>query len=180
MPLPSRHCGAAIGTRSACTAAPQILSKGSNPISPALPRLSGDHLVPRPQAGTEHRHNTGSPQCHYTPQNPMSPTQAAVSIVHQEVSTQSPRRVVIHAARAVRHIAHHHRLSICKPAGGTKQCRWHRGGIRMAPSRRTSSLPSAGVPSPSVSPPARDAVRTGDPSARSGEDEHWPLSEMST
>lgn len=139
MPRPSRHCSAAIGTRSACTAAPQILPKGSNPISPALPSSAfGEglqHSVPRPHAGTEHGHSTGSPQCHSTPQNPMSPTQAAVSIVHQEVSTQSPRRVVIHAARAVRHIAHHHRLSICKPAGGTAvqaASGWHQDGSVMA------------------------------------------------
>lgn len=100
------------------------------------------------------------------PSNPTSHTQAAVSIVHQEVSTQSPRCVVVHAARAVGHIAHHHRLGVREPAGGTTAKvapGWHQGGIRVAPSWHTSSLPSAGVPSPAVSPPARDAVRTGGP-----------------
>lgn len=39
-----------------------------------------------------------------------------MSVVHQEVSAQGPGRVVVHAARAVGHIAHHHRLRVCEPA----------------------------------------------------------------
>ena len=110
------------------------------------------------------------------PSNPTSPTQAAVSIVHQEVSTQSPRCVVVHAARAVGHIAHHHRLGVREPAGGTTAKvapGWHHHGIH----------PPCPLPvSPAPPCPRRHVTRCerGDPSARSGEDERWPLSEMST
>ncbi|KAI3477510.1 hypothetical protein L1887_60794 [Cichorium endivia] len=38
-----------------------------------------------------------------------SPHQAAVAVVHQHVAPERHRRVVVHTARAVRHIAHDHR-----------------------------------------------------------------------
>lgn len=62
------------------------------------------------------------PQCHTQPpqQHPgtqVSLTKATVSIVHQEVSAQGPGRVVIHAAGAVGHITHHHRLCIRESVG---------------------------------------------------------------
>lgn len=40
-----------------------------------------------------------------------------MSIVHQEVSAQGPGRVVVHAAGAVGHVAHHHRLCIRESVG---------------------------------------------------------------
>lgn len=40
-----------------------------------------------------------------------------MSIVHQEVSPQRPRRVVVHAAGAVGHVTHHHRLCIRESVG---------------------------------------------------------------
>lgn len=82
-----------------------------------------------------------------------------MAVVHQEVSAQGPRRVVVHAAGAVGHVAHHHRLRLREPAGRHSG----EGGTPMAPTRPTSSPPRAGVPvpSPARSPRCRVAAPGG-------------------
>lgn len=45
------------------------------------------------------------------------PTQAAVAIVHQEVSSQGPCGKVIHTASPIGHITHHHHFGFCEPVG---------------------------------------------------------------
>lgn len=100
----------------------------------------------------------------------LSPTQAAVSVVHQEVSAKGPGRVVVHAARAVRHVTHHHRLCIREPVG-----KHNSEGHGWLPSPQPRPVPQPCdmlLPGDSVLPPS--------PSPRAKEDEYWLLSEMST
>lgn len=100
------------------------------------------HSLTVPTASTTSGHSPRAPR------GQTSPTEAAVAVVHQEVSAQGPRRVVVHAAGAVGHVAHHHRLRLREPAGRHSG----EGGTPMAPARPASSPPRARVPVPS---PAR-------------------------
>jgi len=63
-----------------------------------------------------------------------------VSVVHQEVSAQGPGRVVVHAACAVGHVTHHHRLRVREPAG-----RHNSEGHGWLPSPQTRVLPPSSV-----------------------------------
>ena len=42
-------------------------------------------------------------------------TKATVSIMHQEVRSESLRRVIVHAAGSVSDVAHYQSVRICKP-----------------------------------------------------------------
>lgn len=53
----------------------------------------------------------------YSPASLVYHTQAAVAIVHQEVSSQGPCSKVIHTASPIGHITHHHHFSLCEPVG---------------------------------------------------------------
>ena len=48
---------------------------------------------------------------------PGSRTQAAVAVVHQEVSSQGSRSEVVHTASPVGHVTHHHHFGLCEPVG---------------------------------------------------------------
>lgn len=93
-----------------------------------------------------------------------------MSVVHQEVSAKGPGRVVVHAARAIRHIAHHHRLRVREPVG-----KHNSEGHGWLPSPQPRP-----VPQPCDMPLPGDSVLPPSPSPRAKEDEYWLLSEMST
>lgn len=53
-------------------------------------------------------------------------TQATVAVVHQEVSSQGPRREVIHTASPIGHVTHDHHFSLCEPVEGRTVGQGHR------------------------------------------------------
>ena len=51
---------------------------------------------------------------HLDPGRPVHGDEAAVAVVDHEVAAQGAGRVVVHAARPVRHVRHDHSLRTCK------------------------------------------------------------------